>query len=69
MAALALPIRLIHDLEVHARALEIAGRFSLSAAYDAHYPAVAEMLGGESSGRAISDWPAPWARLCRGCMD
>ena len=46
-AALALPIRLIHAAEVHTRALEIAHRFSLPAAYDAHYLAVAEMLSGE----------------------
>jgi predicted nucleic acid-binding protein len=46
-AALALPIRLIYAAEVHTRALEIAHRFSLPAAYDAHYLAVAEMLSGE----------------------
>jgi predicted nucleic acid-binding protein len=43
--ALALPVELIGDEALHQRALELAGRFSLPAAYDAHYLALAERLG------------------------
>jgi len=46
-AALALPVRLCGDADLHVRALDIAGRFSLPAAYDAHYLALAEQLDGE----------------------
>ena len=46
-AALALPITLRGDPTLHARAIEIAERFSLPAAYDAHYLALADILGGE----------------------
>jgi predicted nucleic acid-binding protein len=46
-AALSLPLRLHGEVDLHWRALELAERFSLPAAYDAHYLAVAEWLGGE----------------------
>ena len=46
-AALALPIRLYGEAEVHQRAVALASKFSLPAAYDAHYLALAEWLGGE----------------------
>jgi len=46
-AALALPLRLFGDAELHWRALELAERLALPAAYDAHYLALAERLGGE----------------------
>jgi predicted nucleic acid-binding protein len=52
-AALALPIFLYgdddqhHSGELHQRALALAERFSLPAAYDAHYLALADWLGGE----------------------
>ena len=46
-AALALPVRLYGTRELHRRALALAERFSLSAAYDAHYLALADWLGGE----------------------
>jgi predicted nucleic acid-binding protein len=46
-AALALPLHLHHDADLHRRALALAQHFALSAAYDAHYLAVAEHLGGE----------------------
>ena len=46
-AALALPLRLYAEPDLHRRALALAGRFSLPAAYDAHYLAVAERLSGE----------------------
>lgn len=46
-AALALPVRLYGDEELHRRALALAERFSLPAAYDAHYLALADWLGGE----------------------
>lgn len=44
-AALALPLRLHGGPELHGRALRMAARFSLPAAYDAHYLALAEWLG------------------------
>jgi predicted nucleic acid-binding protein len=46
-AALALPLHLHSELDLHRRALALAGRFALPAAYDAHYLALAEWLGGE----------------------
>jgi predicted nucleic acid-binding protein len=46
-AALALPLELHGEADLHWRALELANRFSLPAAYDAHYLALAELLGGE----------------------
>jgi predicted nucleic acid-binding protein len=46
-AALALPIHLYGDSEIHGRAVRLAERLSLPAAYDAHYLALAEWLGGE----------------------
>jgi predicted nucleic acid-binding protein len=46
-AALALPIHLHGEPDLHHRALDLAQRFSLPAAYDAHYLALAEHLGGE----------------------
>jgi predicted nucleic acid-binding protein len=46
-AALALPLNLYHEADLHRRALALAQRFALPAAYDAHYLAVAEHLDGE----------------------
>jgi predicted nucleic acid-binding protein len=46
-AALALPLHLHGDTGLHQRALDLAERFSLPAAYDAHYLALAEWLGAE----------------------
>ena len=46
-AALDLDIALYGDADLHRRALELAGRFALPAAYDAHYLALAEALGAE----------------------
>jgi predicted nucleic acid-binding protein len=46
-AALALPIHLHGDSGLHRRALALAERFALPAAYDAHYLAVAEQLDSE----------------------
>jgi predicted nucleic acid-binding protein len=46
-AALSLPLHLQHKADLHRRALSMAGRFDLPAAYDAHYLAAAEYLGGE----------------------
>jgi len=40
-----LPIEIHGDGALHERALELAGRFSLPAAYDAHYLALAERFG------------------------
>jgi predicted nucleic acid-binding protein len=46
-AALALPVQLYGDPALHQRALELADRFALPAAYDAHYLALGDWLGGE----------------------
>ena len=46
-AALALPLELHGEPDLHWRALDLADRFSLPAAYDAHYLALAELLEGE----------------------
>ena len=46
-AAVALPIELRGDDDLHEGALRFARRFSLPAAYDAHYLALADRLGCE----------------------
>ncbi len=46
-ASLALPLELHGETDLHRRAVDLAGRFSLPAAYDAHYLALAAQLGGE----------------------
>ena len=46
-AAMALPIRIHGDEGLHDAALDFADRFRLSAAYDAHYLALADRLGAE----------------------
>jgi predicted nucleic acid-binding protein len=67
-AALALPIRLYGEPELHAQALDLARRFSLPAAYDAHYLALADWLGAElwtadrRLARAVED-ELPWVRV------
>ena len=70
-AALTLPVRLYGDRELHRRALDLAVRFSLPAAHDAHYLALADWLGGEfwtadrRLGRAVQD-DLPWVRVVEG---
>lgn len=67
-AALALPVQLYGEPELDVRALDLADRFSLPAAYDAHYLALAEWLGAEfwTADRrlagAVQD-ELPWVRL------
>jgi predicted nucleic acid-binding protein len=67
-AALALPLELHGEPKLHWRALELANRFSLPAAYDAHYLALAELLEGEfwtadgGLARAVES-SLPWVRL------
>jgi predicted nucleic acid-binding protein len=46
-AALTLPIQLHGETDLYRRALALAERFALPAAYDAHYLAVAEHLDAE----------------------
>ena len=46
-AALALPLELHGEPDLHWRALDLADKLSLPAAYDAHYLALAELLEGE----------------------
>jgi predicted nucleic acid-binding protein len=67
-AALALPIELHGEPDLHWRALSLADKFSLPAAYDAHYLALAELLEGEfwtADGRlARTVQPSlPWVHL------
>jgi predicted nucleic acid-binding protein len=60
-AALELGVIVLGDADLHRQALEIAKRFQLKAAYDAHYLALAERLGAEF-------WTTD-ARLIRGLVD
>jgi len=46
-AALSLPIRLYGEEKFHPLAIDFAERFSLPAAYDAHYLALAQYLSAE----------------------
>ena len=67
-AALSLPLRLHEDAGLHRRALDLAERFSLPAAYDAHYLALAEWLGGEfwtADRRLVQvvEMALPWVHL------
>lgn len=67
-AALSLLPRLHGDADLHRRALDLAGLFSLPAAYDAHYVALAEWLGGEfwTADRRLAqtvEATLPWVHL------
>ena len=67
-AVLALPIRLRFDEDLHAGALAFAARFSLPAAYDAHYLALADRPGAAfwATGRTLANAVGPtlpWVRL------
>ncbi len=67
-AALGLPIRLYGEADLHERSLSLAERFSLPAAYDTHYLALAEWLGGEfwtADGRLarVVQPSLPWVHL------
>ena len=67
-AALALPLSLHGETDLHRRALGMAERFSLSAPYDAHYLALAEWLGSEfwtADGRLVHSVQSslPWVHL------
>ena len=53
---------------MHEQALDLAERFAFQAAYDAHYLALAEWLGGEfwtADGRLVQAVQAglPWVHL------
>lgn len=43
-AAMALPIELVGEADLHQRAKDLAAKYNLPAAYDAHYLALAEPL-------------------------
>ena len=67
-AALALPLELYGEPDLYWRALDLADKFSLPAAYDAHYLALAELLEGEfwtADGRLarIVQSSLPWVHL------
>lgn len=66
--ALDVPLQLFGDSALHTSALAIADRYTLPAAYDAHYLALAERLGAEfwtaDERLANSVRPSlPWVRL------
>jgi predicted nucleic acid-binding protein len=63
-----LPIELHDETGLHQRAVEIAARFNLPAAYDAHYLALAERLGagfytGDARLARAVGGELPWVRL------
>jgi predicted nucleic acid-binding protein len=67
-AALALPVQLFGEADLHRRALKLAQRLSLPAAYDAHYLALAEQLDTEfwtADRRLVEAVQArlPWVQL------
>jgi len=67
-AALALPLELHGEPDLHWRALDLAQKFSLPAAYDAHYLALADLLEGEfwtADGRLARTVQSslPWVHL------
>jgi predicted nucleic acid-binding protein len=67
-AALALPLELHGEPDLHWRALYLADKFSLPATHDAHYLALAELLGGEfwtADGRLarMVQLSLPWVHL------
>ena len=67
-SAFRLPIQFHHDLDLHRQALAVAGRFSLPAAYDAHYLALAEREGIEfwTADRRLANSVGPqlsWVRF------
>lgn len=67
-AALALPLKLYGEADLHWRALDLANRLSLPVTYDAHYLALAELLGAEfwtANGRLVRTVQAylPWVHL------
>ena len=66
--ALQMPIALTDSSEIHQRALELAEAYSLPAAYDAHYLALAESLGAElwTADRRLAQKvqdQLPWVRV------
>ena len=67
-AVAALPVEYRDSLSMHQRALELAAAYSLPAAYDAHYLALAESLGAELWTADQRLWRAvghalPWVRV------
>lgn len=60
-ACLALDVTLYGDAALHRHALELAGRFSLPAAYDAHYLALAERFGARMY-HTVKE-KLPWVKL------
>lgn len=64
----ALPIRLFTGADLHQEAVTFAERFSLRAAYDAHYPTLANRLGAEfwTADKRLANAVRPelsWVRL------
>ena len=66
-SVLSLPLCLYRDVDLHARALDLVERYSLPAAYDAHYLALADWLeadfwtADQRLVRAVQD-ALPWVR-------
>jgi predicted nucleic acid-binding protein len=71
-AALALPVSLEGNAELHRQARRLAERWNLPAAYDAHYLALAERLGvdlftcDQRLYNILLPFHLPWVRLVSG---
>ena len=71
-AALAFPIQLFGDAELHRHAKTLAKKYSLNATYDAHYLALAERMGIElwtADARlvnALIPFKVDWVKLAQG---
>jgi predicted nucleic acid-binding protein len=70
-AALALPIQVVSDPDLHRQARAFASQYNLSAVYDAHYLALAERLGAELWTRdkrlfnALEPFDLKWLKLIK----
>jgi predicted nucleic acid-binding protein len=65
-AVLALPIRIYTDVELHQKALNVAGRYGLPATYDAHYVALAQEYGADlwtTDRKLVNRCQQDWVRL------
>lgn len=65
-AAFSLPIELHGDMELHHEARAIAAKFNMTAAYDAHYLAIAERYNAEFwtyDKRLVQKCNLDWVRL------
>ena len=64
--ALALPVEIHSDADMHGAALDVARRYGLPAAYDAHYVALAESYGAvlwTTDQRLVNRCQKDWVKL------